>query len=220
DRKTFIATEAGLAAIVSATPDTVGGIMPLAVTGPDTLAGMPPDPPACRPDDEAYVIFTSGSTGRPKGVSVSHGNLAFHVAARNQACPGRPNRVLLLSFPLIFDGSVTGIFGTLSIGGTLVLPQPIAAADPDRLARLIAHEHVTQTIMIPSQWSLMLSSLACKDLAGLELAVVAGEACPRDLVERHHALLPDTRLYNEYGPTETTVWATFEDCAARETGPV
>src|SRR5690606_22887491 len=64
DRKTFIATEAGLAAIVSATPDTVGGIMPLAVTGPDTLAGMPPDPPACRPDDEAYVIFTSGSTGR------------------------------------------------------------------------------------------------------------------------------------------------------------
>src|SRR3546814_6360255 len=72
--------------------------------------------------------------------------------------PGRPNRVLLLTFPLIFDGSVTGIFGTLSVGGTLVLPQALEASDPDRLARLIARAGVTQTIMIPSQWSLMLSS--------------------------------------------------------------
>src|SRR3546814_9508133 len=91
--------------------------------------------------------------------------------------PGRPNRVLLLTFPLIFDGSVTGIFGTLSVGGTLVLPQALEASDPDRLARLIARAGVTQTIMIPSQWSLMLSSSSCADLAGLELAIVAGEAC-------------------------------------------
>src|SRR5690606_210650 len=106
------------------------------------------------------------------------------------------------------------------IGGTLVLPQPIAASDPDRLARLIAREKVSQTIMIPSQWSLMLSSAACADLQQLELAIVAGEACPRDLVDRHHAHLPSTRLCNEYGPTEATVWATLEHCLPGETGPV
>src|SRR3546814_5074240 len=74
--------------------------------------------------------------------------------------------------------------------------------------------------MIPSQWSLILSSSSCADLAGLELAIVAGEACPRDLVERHHACLPATRLCNEYGPTEATVWATLEHCLPGETGPV
>ncbi|WP_158306440.1 non-ribosomal peptide synthetase [Pusillimonas sp. T7-7] len=223
DRKAFIIAEAKLAAIVSGTPHAIAGITPLVVAEleqPAAANPMPAPVPGDLSHDEAYVIFTSGSTGRPKGVAITHGNLSYHVAARNQAHPGQPNRILLLTFPLIFDGSVTGIFGTLSIGGTLVLPQPIAASDPDRLARLIAQERVTQTIMIPSQWSLMLSSMACKELAGLELAVVAGEACPRELVERHHAQLPDTRLCNEYGPTETTVWATLEHCLAGETGPV
>src|SRR3546814_15460427 len=92
--------------------------------------------------DEAYVIFTSGSTGRPKGVAITHGNLSYHVAARNQAHPGRPNRVLLLTFPLIFDGSVTGIFGTLSVCGPLVLPAALEASDPDRLARQLARQGV------------------------------------------------------------------------------
>src|SRR3546814_3319185 len=54
----------------------------------------------------------------------------------------------------------------------------------------------------------------------MELAIVAGEACPRDLVERHHAQLPNTPLSNEYGPTETTVWATLEICHVAEPGPV
>ncbi|MGB6105900.1 MAG: amino acid adenylation domain-containing protein [Pusillimonas sp.] len=223
DRKAFIASEAELAAIVSALPDTVGGMSPVVVADfalPPVGGGAPIDAPAPPSGDEAYVIFTSGSTGRPKGVAVTHGNLSYHVAARNQAHPGLPNRILLLTFPLIFDGSVTGIFGTLSVGGTLVLPLPIEASDPDRLARLIAREGVTQTIMIPSQWNLMLSSASCSSLAGLELAIVAGEACPRDLVERHHAHLPATRLCNEYGPTEATVWATLEHCLPNETGPV
>src|SRR3546814_9870639 len=78
-------------------------VVDLALT-PVHDAALLPDP-GIVPGDEAYVIFTSGSTGRPKGVAITHGNLSYHVAARNQAHPGRPNRVLLLTFPLIFDGS-------------------------------------------------------------------------------------------------------------------
>jgi len=226
DRKQFIAAEADLAAILSATAEPVAG-RPVIAVG-DLAAVVPgpiPPPRACASalpamTQEAYAIFTSGSTGRPKGVSVSHGNLAYHVAARAAAYPGTPNRVLLLTFPLVFDGSVTGIFGTLCAGGTLVLPRPIEASDPDRLAALIRDRGVTQTIMIPSQWSLLLSAAPPGALASLRLAVVAGEACPRDLVERHYSMLPDTPLANEYGPTETTVWATLERCAPAQAGPV
>lgn len=226
ERKAFITAEANLAGVLSMTSDDVAGLPAIAVgdLAPETLGAIAPvDASAFLPptdSDEAYVIFTSGSTGRPKGVSIGHDNLGYHVAARNAAYPGQPNRVLLLTFPLNFDGSVTGIFGTLSIGGTLVLPRPIEATDPDRLAALIRDQRVTQTIMIPSQWSLLLSAGAPADLNSLEVAVVAGEACPRDLVERHYARLPKTLLVNEYGPTETTVWATLERCASGETGPV
>jgi len=46
------------------------------------------------------------------------------------------------------------------------------------------------------------------EAASLRGAIVAGEACPPELVERHFALRPQTGLWNEYGPTEGSVWST------------
>lgn len=228
ERKRYIAEQAEAAAVIAiGRPDfpcsvlvDVADLADFSAQGASAAlrtaaaAGMP------RGTDEAYVIFTSGSTGRPKGVSVTHGNLAYHVAARAAAYADRPYRRLLLTFPLIFDGSVTGIFGTLATGGTLVLPRAVEANDPDRLAALIRNAAVSQTIMIPSQWSLVLAAGEAADFATLQLAVVAGEACPPDLVERHCAKLRHVALANEYGPTETTVWATWELCRPGEAGAV
>jgi non-ribosomal peptide synthetase component F len=42
--------------------------------------------------------------------------------------------------------------------------------------------------------------------------VVAGEACPRQLVNLHYEILPHASLFNEYGPTEATVWSTVFEC--------
>src|SRR3546814_6534481 len=58
-------------------------VVDLALT-PVHDAALLPDP-GIVPGDEAYVIFTSGSTGRPKGVAITHGNLSYHVAARNRS---------------------------------------------------------------------------------------------------------------------------------------
>src|SRR3546814_17800658 len=95
DRKAFIASEAKLAAIVSGQADIVAGMVPIVVDlalTPVHDAALLPDP-GIVPGDEAYVIFTSGSTGRPKGVAITHGNLYYHVAARQQAPQRTPNRV-------------------------------------------------------------------------------------------------------------------------------
>ncbi|MEM7120952.1 MAG: amino acid adenylation domain-containing protein [Pseudomonadota bacterium] len=167
-------------------------------------------------DDEAYVIFTSGSTGEPKGVIVGQDNLRYHVAARAAAYPDQPVDTFLLTFPIHFDGSVTVIFSTLATGGTLVLPEPVEATDPERLAALIKSAGVTHTDMIPSMWSLVLEAAEPVDLASIRLALVAAEPCPRDLVAAHDAKLPGVPLYNEYGPTETTVWATLHRCEPSE----
>lgn len=167
-------------------------------------------------ETEAYVIFTSGSTGAPKGVSVSHDNLRWHVAARAAAYPDHPIGSFLLTFPLIFDGSITVLFSTLASGGTLVLPRAHEAGDADRLAALIAARSVTHTAMTPSLWGQVLQAATADQLASLRFTLVAGEACPRALVQRHAALLPGVALFNEYGPTEATVWSTFDRCRPEE----
>jgi len=79
--------------------------------------------PACEvnPENTAYVIYTSGSTGQPKGIRVLHRGLANSTFARIAFYPDAVKSFLLLS-SFTFDSSLAGIFWTLSVGGTLVLP--------------------------------------------------------------------------------------------------
>ncbi|ESA38542.1 amino acid adenylation domain protein [Leptolyngbya sp. Heron Island J] len=170
------------------------------------------------PDDLAYIIYTSGSTGTPKGVMVSHQNLVHSTTARAHVYPEPVGRFLLLS-SIAFDSSVAGIFWTLCQGGTLVLPPERIEQDLQQLADLIARQRITHTLCVPTLYSLLLASADPQQLAKLRTVIVAGEACPRALVQNHYAKLPATDLYNEYGPTEATVWCTAYRILA-EPGPV
>jgi myxalamid-type nonribosomal peptide synthetase MxaA len=89
-----------------------------------------------------------------------------------------------------------------------VIPEDAQRADPDQLAELIARRGVSHWLSIPRLYDLLLAHTEPRALASLRTVIVAGEACPRQLVARHHALLPGAALYDEYGPTECTVWAT------------
>ena len=158
-------------------------------------------------DDLAYIIYTSGSTGRPKGVMVSHRNVVHSTTARSHLYPEPVGRFLLLS-SIAFDSSVAGIFWTLCQGGTLVLPPERIEQDLQQLATLMAQRQITHTLCVPTLYALLLDTADPRQLAKLRTVVVAGEACPRTLVQRHYGKLPATDLYNEYGPTEATVWCT------------
>lgn len=162
-------------------------------------------------DDEAYVLFTSGSTGVPRGVSVGHRHLAASTAARRQAYGDDVGAFLVVS-SLAFDSSVAGLYGTLTTGGTVVLPTDAAAGDPDALLALVADGGVDATLMVPTLYRALLHRGTALD-RWPRLVIVAGEACPVDLVASHHERRPESALYNEYGPTEATVWATVHRCA-------
>jgi amino acid adenylation domain-containing protein len=171
-------------------------------------------------DNLAYVIYTSGSTGRPKGVLVRHRSLVHSTLARLRYYREPIGKFLLLSSSA-FDSSVAGIFGTLCSGGTLVLPPHGAERDPREVAGRVAAERVTHVLYLPSVHALVLEEGRPERLASLRAVIVAGEACPADLVGRHLQALPHARLFNEYGPTEGTVWSTVHECGlADAAGPV
>ncbi|MEU9118211.1 amino acid adenylation domain-containing protein, partial [Streptomyces sp. NPDC048483] len=169
---------------------------PAAVT---ETAGHPDTDPAvrARPEHPAYVIYTSGSTGRPKGVVVSHTGVPSLVAAQAERLGiDGDSRILQFSSPS-FDASFWDLCSALLTGATLVLAPaeaPLEALTDRRLG-------VTHVTLPPS-------ALAALDGAELTAStlVVAGEACPPELVAKW---APGRRMINAYGPTETTVCATM-----------
>jgi surfactin family lipopeptide synthetase A len=170
-------------------------------------------------DNLAYIIYTSGSTGGPKGVPITHRNLAHSNHARLTYYKDPVESFLLLS-SYAFDSSVAGIFHALSSGGTLDIPP---AGDsgwaPEQLAALIVDNKVSHILTFPSLYSDLLEHANAAQLASLRCVIVAGEACPRQLVDAHYRALPEASLFNEYGPTEATVWSSVYECEPGETAP-
>ncbi|MEO0769118.1 MAG: amino acid adenylation domain-containing protein, partial [Cyanobacteria bacterium J06649_4] len=160
-----------------------------------------------KPEDLAYIIYTSGSTGQPKGVVVSHRNLVHSTTARFEVYDKSVERFLLLS-SIAFDSSIAGLFWTLCQGGALVVAPRRIEQDMQQLATLIAQQQITHTLCVPTLYSLLLQSVEMNWLATLKVVIVAGEACSRNLAQRHHAQLSGAALYNEYGPSEASVWCT------------
>jgi novobiocin biosynthesis protein NovH len=149
----------------------------------------------------AYVIYTSGSTGRPKGVAVTHTGLAGLASAKVAAMRvTEDSRVLQFASPS-FDAFLTELLSAFTAGAALVVPSaPTLAGEVLKAALLDGR--VTHAVLPPTA----VATLAPEDFPELRTLVVAGEACPPDLVARW---APHLRLLNAYGPTEGTVCATM-----------
>lgn len=159
-------------------------------------------------NDLAYVIYTSGSTGKPKGVPISHQNILDSTKARFSFYEENPSAFLLLS-SISFDSSKAGIFWTLCSGGNLVIAKKRLEQDMAAMQEQILTHKISHVLTLPTLYGLMLEHISINALSQLRTVIVAGEACPSQLPERHFDLLPESVvLYNEYGPTEATVWCT------------
>ncbi|MBU8832139.1 non-ribosomal peptide synthetase [Mycolicibacterium goodii] len=150
-------------------------------------------------DDLAYLTYTSGTTGVPKAVAVTHRNVTQLVSCLHPALPAGPGQVWSQWHSLVFDVSVWEMWGALLHGGRLVVVPEAVASSPHDLNALLVRERVTVLCQTPSAAGM----LPPEGLDATAL-VVAGEACPADLVQRW---APGRVMLNAYGPTEATVYA-------------
>ena len=77
--------------------------------------------PEVLPESSAYIIMTSGTTGIPKGAEISHKGAWNTIEDVNKRAMIGSENVFLGVSALDFDLSVYDIFGTLGIGGTLIM---------------------------------------------------------------------------------------------------
>ncbi|RXH11362.1 non-ribosomal peptide synthetase [Bradyrhizobium guangzhouense] len=163
-------------------------------------------------EDLAYVLYTSGSTGVPKGVMVTRRNLINLVAdttRRFEICA--KDRLFAVS-SCSFDLSVFDIFGALSVGAALVIPDAARAADPGHWLDLAARAGVTVWNSVPAIVGLLVDEAVASGRAlpqTLRLVLMSGDRIPATLPGRIVALQPEVRIVSLGGPTETTVWNIF-----------
>ncbi|MEO6700065.1 MAG: AMP-binding protein, partial [Jatrophihabitantaceae bacterium] len=169
---------------------------------------LPSPLPGAGLDDLAYVLYTSGTTGEPKGVMVSRRSVANVVAdcqRRFAICPS--DRLFGIS-AFNFDLSVWDVFGALSAGAAIVLPDHGRAADPAHWLQLCEQAGVSVWNSVPAIVALLhdevTSSGRLSALAALRLVMMSGDRIPPELPGLLHAMKPELAVVSLGGPTETT----------------
>lgn len=172
-------------------------------------------PAAATPQSPAYVIFTSGSTGIPKGVVIEHRSAANTIDDINERFGvGPSDRVFGLS-SLGFDLSVYDIFGPLSCGAALVLPDEDKTKDPAYFRRCLLAHKVTIWNSVPSLAGLLVDTIRSDDegdsasLVSLRLILMSGDWIPVRLPEKLRRHCPSAELVSLGGATEASIWSIF-----------
>lgn len=171
-------------------------------------AGLPdPGTAAVGPRDPCYMLATSGSTGPSKWVVHAHGDIP--------ACIATYGRRVLRMRPGDVTWSVAALPTSYGLGNSLYFPLGAGAAawlgggrDPESAAHACRAGGVTAMYGVPTFWARLARHVRDgrvdrADLAGVRLAVSAGEHLPEEVwhsVERETGL----RLVNGLGSSEAT----------------
>ncbi|MFI6172153.1 amino acid adenylation domain-containing protein [Nocardia sp. NPDC051052] len=151
----------------------------------------------------AYVIYTSGSTGRPKGVAVTHAGLSGLASVKVASLQvDSDSRVLQFMSPS-FDAFLTELLGTFAAGAALVVPSGGTLVG-EQLTNVLRDNAISHAVLPPAA----AATLSPSNVPELRTLVLAGEACPPDLLARWAR---GRRVINSYGPTEATVCASTSE---------
>jgi amino acid adenylation domain-containing protein len=225
ERLRFLMEDAALACIVthSSIKNQLPGNAPSIVafdTAGNSLSGQPTTNPATfvSANQCAYVIYTSGSTGTPKGVEGTHRASMNRFSWMWRTYPFEPGEVCCQKTNLGFVDSIWEIFGPLLAGvPNVIIPQE-AARDPEEMLQVLAREHVTRIVLVPSLLRTLLDHAPNlqRRVPELRLWSSSGEVLPADLARRFREAFPEATLLNIYGSSEVAADVTCHQATDRD----
>ncbi|MDN3632959.1 (2,3-dihydroxybenzoyl)adenylate synthase [Vibrio lentus] len=131
--------------------------------------------PNINPFELAFLLLSGGTTGTPKLIPRTHSDYAFNFIESSKVCEFSSSTVYLAALPAAhnFPLGCPGIFGTLHVGGKVVMSRTPGS---DEAFTLIEQEKVTTTALVPPLLKLWLSSREWDntDLDTLSLVQVGG----------------------------------------------
>lgn len=162
-------------------------------------------------DKPAYYLYTSGTTGKPKCVVVSNRATANVIQSTLGEWAVTPDDVFISVTPLHHDMSVFDVFGCLTAGATLVLPEAGEEKDAIRWNRLVAEHGVTIWCSVPAILEMLLACRQGDTLKTLRLVAQGGDYIKPGVIETLRQSDSGLRLISLGGPTETTIWSIWHE---------
>ena len=163
------------------------------------------------PTDLAYVIYTSGTTGQPKGVLIPHRGVTSLVCDNQYIDISSDDTFLQLS-NTNFDAATFEIWGALTHGSRLVIPNAEASLSAEQLESVLKRYQVSILWLTRTLFDSLY--IQHSDLFGsLRYLLIGGEALTAELIRK--LINQDYRpqyIINGFGPTESTTFTTMYLC--------
>ncbi|CAF4034050.1 unnamed protein product, partial [Adineta steineri] len=165
-------------------------------------------------EEIAYTIFTSGSTGIPKAVQVRHKNFIDCINSLAYINSLNKDDTVVQMTRCSFDIHVQEIFGTLSVGGTLIMLHPGGTIDFDYLFEVLKNKQITYLHTVSS---LLYSFFTFAEqnnnqnvLKHLRSVCSSGEPFSVPIIDLIVKIdITNCTIWNLYGPAEATIGSTI-----------
>lgn len=179
---------------------------------PDENARMiSADVPAADIDEKAVsvIIHTSGTTGRPKAVMLRSDSLTNSIYFTNAKFEVGVDDAAMAVTNYSHDMSLYDMFGMMSAGGRIVLPQEKNARDPEYWLELMKEYRPTIWNSVPAMQEMLMEAVSDKvtDMVNsLRLIIMGGDYIKPSLLNKIRKVNESVRIISTGGPTETTLW--------------
>lgn len=153
--------------------------------------------------ETAYYLFTSGSTGVPKGISSDHAPLAYAIDWQAKTFDIDDSIRCAFLAGIGHDPALRDIFLPLSLGGTLVSPDPARLFEPGYLSQWLRDEEISLAHLTPSMIRLIATGAGEYPCPMLRHVFVGGEQVDTQIVDAIRKIAPNAQVINVYGTSET-----------------